>query len=66
MDGVNGFLTGHDATEIADRIVDVTRDREMHDRLAIGARRTAEEGFAPDVFDRELQHIWRMVWNENI
>ena len=66
LDGVNGFLTGHDAAEIADRIVDVTRDREMHDRLATGARRTAEEGFAPDVFDRELQHIWRMVWNENI
>ena len=66
LDGVNGFLTGHNAAEIANRIVDVTRDREMHDRLATGARLTAEEDLAPGVFDRELQHIWRMVWNEQI
>ena len=65
VDGVNGYLTGHDAAEIADRIIDVTRDREMRDRLALGARRSAEEGFAPDVFDRALQRIWRTVWNED-
>ncbi len=66
VDGVNGYLTGHDATEIADRIVDMTRDREMRDRLAAGARQSAEEGFAPDVFDRALQRIWRTVWNESL
>ena len=43
----------------------MTRDREMRDRLAAGARQSAEEGFAPDVFDRELQRIWRTVWNES-
>ncbi len=66
IDGVNGYLTGHDAAEIADRIVELTRDRGLRDRLASGARRTAEESFAPDVFDRELQPIWRSVWNETL
>ena len=66
VDGVNGYLTGHDAAEIADRIVELTRDRALRDRLAAGARRSAEEGFAPDVFDRALQRIWRTVWNETL
>jgi glycosyltransferase involved in cell wall biosynthesis len=66
VDGVNGYLTGHDAAEIAGRVVELTRDRGLRDRLASGARRSAEEGYAPGVFDRELQRIWRTVWNENL
>ncbi len=66
VDGVNGYLTGHDAAEIAGRIVELTRDRALRDRLASGARQSAEAGFAPDVFDRELRRIWRMAWNENL
>ncbi len=62
-DGVNGYLTGHDAAEIAGRIVELTRDRERRDRLAAGARRTAET-FASAAFDRAIERIWRSVWNE--
>jgi glycosyltransferase involved in cell wall biosynthesis len=64
VDGVNGYLTGHDATEIAGRIVELTRDRALRERLATGARRTAVEGFAPMTFDRALLPIWRSIWNE--
>jgi glycosyltransferase involved in cell wall biosynthesis len=66
VDGVNGFLTGHDPVEIADRIVAITRDREMRSRLGVGARRSAEEGYSPAVFDRELQRNWRIVWDEDL
>lgn len=64
VDGVNGYLTGHDPSEIAERIVELTRDRARRDRLAAGARRSAERTYAPGAFDRALQRIWQSVWNE--
>ena len=64
VDGVNGYLTGHDPSEIAGRIVELTRDRARRDRLAAGARRSAERAYAPGAFDRALQRIWRSVWHE--
>jgi glycosyltransferase involved in cell wall biosynthesis len=66
VDDVNGFLTDHDPDEISDRIVEVAHDRQLRDRLGCGARRSAETGYAPAVFDRELQRIWRGVWNEDL
>ncbi len=59
VDHVNGCLSGHDAAEIAARVVELS-----HDRLAAGARRSAEESYAHEAFDRTLQRICRSVWNE--
>lgn len=44
-DGENGFLCGFDAERLARRLLEVTADRPLRDRLGAAARRTVESGY---------------------
>ena len=63
-DGVNGYLTTHDASEIAARILRLAEDRACRRRLAKNARETALSRYAPAVFRHGLAQAWSTVWQD--
>ena len=65
QDGINGFLTAHDASEIADCIIRLMDDRELRNRLGANARHTAQQSYSPGAFADDFARTWRDVWNED-
>jgi len=59
-----GYLTGHTAEALAGRILAVTGDRTLRERLGRAARALAVADYAPAGFRRALEENWRAVWGE--
>jgi glycosyltransferase involved in cell wall biosynthesis len=64
VDGRTGYLTDHDAVEIADRIVELTNDRLLREHLSRAARQTAVEEYSLARFEGTIEAAWRDVWQE--
>lgn len=64
IDGVTGTLTGFDAAEMAARLMELTRDRALRDRLGRQARNLAVRLYGSDAFIANLAAAWRRVWGD--
>jgi len=62
--GRNGLLTGFEAREMADHILEVVGDRAARQRLSAAARQTVVEGYSLAGFERSVEAAWQAVWQE--
>ncbi len=64
-DGVNGFLfPSKNADAMAECICRILDDRELYDRLSLGAERIFNETFTADIYTDNIQRIYTQLYDK--
>lgn len=62
--GHTGYRVHFDAGELADALARIMTDRDLRQRLSVGARAVASGRYGVDAWRFQLAQAWRLVWGE--
>ena len=64
VDGVSGYLTNHDSGDIAQRILELTKNRKQRREMGHAARSLVEARYEFRKFAEGLGAAWQQTWEE--
>ena len=64
--GINGYLCGFDAAEIANRVAELLENEDRYLNFTKAARNSVQKEYAVSVFERNFSKHWSSLWDRDI
>jgi len=65
-DGENGYLTGFDVNEMAEKVSAICTNSELHRKLSVTARSSVANEYGFQKFEDTVKQEWHDIWNVDL